>query len=306
VGLQRCQYYSIERFVYEKKSRIKTRINAHLSQSGTPWFQSLVPGSQPIINTGPDGLQRLDYVVSAASKRGIKLIIPFVNNWGDYGGMPAYMKYYNLNGGKGNSAWYLSSAAQSQYQAYIKAVVSRYHNSTAIFGWELANEPRCNGCSTAIVTDWAKKTASFIKSLDRNHLVAMGDEGFGLPDEKSYPYSFGEGVDFVKNLAIPDLDFGTLHLYPESCSYRHSCIVQLTSNVVSRVGEHYIRFIMGKKSRQSLRCSRETLSLRRVRHQGHREMQQDPALAEDFSCGKRYGWGYVLASWGYLKLWKNT
>jgi len=37
------------------------------------------------INYGADGLQRLDYVVSAAEKYGIKLVLPFVNNWGDYG-----------------------------------------------------------------------------------------------------------------------------------------------------------------------------------------------------------------------------
>ena len=41
--------------------------------------------STPSINTGSNGLQRLDAVVKAAEKYGIKLIIPFVNNWGDYG-----------------------------------------------------------------------------------------------------------------------------------------------------------------------------------------------------------------------------
>lgn len=56
--------------------------------SGTVYFQYLsAKGST--INTGANGLQRLDYVVSAAEKRGIKLIINFVNNWSDYGGMPA-------------------------------------------------------------------------------------------------------------------------------------------------------------------------------------------------------------------------
>lgn len=56
--------------------------------SGTVYFQYLSKsGSQ--INTGANGLQRLDYVVSAAEKRGLKLIINFVNNWGDYGGMGA-------------------------------------------------------------------------------------------------------------------------------------------------------------------------------------------------------------------------
>ncbi len=50
------------------------------------WFQSLSSsGSQ--INTGANGLQRLDAVVKAAEAKGIKLIIPFVNYWDDFGGM---------------------------------------------------------------------------------------------------------------------------------------------------------------------------------------------------------------------------
>lgn len=57
--------------------------------SGTVWYQSL-SGSTPTINTGVNGLQRLDYVVKSAEAHGIKLIINFVNNWDDYGGIKAY------------------------------------------------------------------------------------------------------------------------------------------------------------------------------------------------------------------------
>jgi mannan endo-1,4-beta-mannosidase len=48
--------------------------------SGTVYFQSF-SGSTATINTGANGLQRLDAVVKAAEKYGIKLIINFVNNW---------------------------------------------------------------------------------------------------------------------------------------------------------------------------------------------------------------------------------
>jgi mannan endo-1,4-beta-mannosidase len=124
-----------------------------------------------IINTGKDGLQRLDYVVSAAEKHGIKLIIPFVNNWKDYGGMNAYVSAY----GGSKEEWYTNEKAQGAYHAYIKAVVSRYKTSPAIFAWELGNEPRCSKCSTDVIYDWAAKTSAYIKSLDPNHMVAIGD-----------------------------------------------------------------------------------------------------------------------------------
>jgi mannan endo-1,4-beta-mannosidase len=162
------------------------------STSGV-WYQSFIKGQQPAISTGANGLQRLDYVISNAASHGIKLIINFVNNWSDYGGMPAYNTYY----GTTKTTWYTDSNVQAQYQAYINAVVSRYVDPTAIFAWELANEPRCNGCKTSIVTDWATKTSSYIKGLDPNHMITMGDEGFmNGGGDGSYPYTTGEGMGF--------------------------------------------------------------------------------------------------------------
>lgn len=181
--------------------------------SSTVWYQRLVPGSSPAINTGATGLERLDYVVKSAEAHNIKLIINFNNNWADYGGVPAYMTYYNVT----QKQWYTDRSSQATYQAYIKAVVSRYTDSTAIFAWELMNEPRCRECPTSVLTSWAKTTSAYIKSLDSNHLVALGDEGFNpSAGDGTYPYQTGEGVAFADNLAISTIDFGTYHMYPDS------------------------------------------------------------------------------------------
>lgn len=113
--------------------------------AGTVWYQYLsASGSQ--INTGADGLQRLDAVVAAAAKHGRKLIINFVNNWSDYGGMAAYAAAF----GGTAAGWYTNAAAQAQYRAYIAAVVGRYKEQSAVFAWELANEPRCSGCDACV------------------------------------------------------------------------------------------------------------------------------------------------------------
>lgn len=53
-------------------------------------------------------------------------------------------------------------------------------------------------------------------------MVTMGDEGFGpLPgSDGSYPYQTAAGgYVWQNNLNIETLDFGTLHLYPDSCKY---------------------------------------------------------------------------------------
>ncbi|EPE27817.1 (Trans)glycosidase [Glarea lozoyensis ATCC 20868] len=177
------------------------------------WYQSLIPGQQPKINTGANGLQRLDAVVRAAEKHGIKLIIPFVNNWSDYGGIPAYNTYFNTT----STTWFTNTAAQAQYRKYIKAVVSRYKTSEAIFAWELGNEPRCQGCVTSVITNWAKGVSAYIKSLDSRHMVTLGDEGWlNGGGDGTYPYTTWEGVDFEAVLKLPNIDFGTFHLYPIS------------------------------------------------------------------------------------------
>ncbi|KAK3389317.1 glycoside hydrolase superfamily [Podospora didyma] len=185
--------------------------------AGTVWYQ-MVSASGSQINTGSDGLQRLDYVVQSAEKRGVKLIINFVNYWNDYGGIAAYVSAFG--GTKEN--WFTNEKAQAQYKKYIAALVSRYINSPAIFAWELSNEIRCKGCNTDVVFKWATSTSAYIRSLDPNHLITLGDEGFGLPGGTSYPYQTSEGVDFVKNLGIKDLDFGTYHMYPSSWGVQNS------------------------------------------------------------------------------------
>src|SRR3954467_8001600 len=38
----------------------------------------------PAFNDGPAGLQHLDYVIAKAGELGLRLVIPFTNNWGDF------------------------------------------------------------------------------------------------------------------------------------------------------------------------------------------------------------------------------
>jgi len=49
-------------------------------------------GTAPDFNDGPTGLQHLDYVISKAGQLDLKVIIPFVNNWKDFGGMDQYVR----------------------------------------------------------------------------------------------------------------------------------------------------------------------------------------------------------------------
>ncbi|KUI69375.1 Mannan endo-1,4-beta-mannosidase A [Cytospora mali] len=191
-----------------------------IPSSGTVWYQYL-SATNSTINTGADGLERLDAVVAAAETYGLKLIINFVNNWSDYGGIAAYVSAF----GGSSSTWFTDATSQAQYQTYIEAVVSRYKTSTAVFSWELANEPRCSGCDTSVIYNWAKNTSEYIKSLDSNHMVTIGDEGFGplTGGDGSYPYTTSAGgYTWADNINITTLDFATFHLYPDSWGQAYS------------------------------------------------------------------------------------
>lgn len=92
----------------------------------------------------------------------------------------------------------------------------------------MANEPRCHGCPTSVVTSWATTISAYIKSLDLHHLVTLGDEGWFDPStastigDGSYAYSGAEGVSFPTNLQIDTLDYGVFHLYPDSWGYDYT------------------------------------------------------------------------------------
>ncbi|XP_076946665.1 mannan endo-1,4-beta-mannosidase 5-like [Bidens hawaiensis] len=60
--------------------------------------------------------------------------------------------------------------------------------------------------------------AFFVKSLDRRHLLEIGMEGFygdTTPKRKKINPGFEAGTDFIKNNLIREIDFATIHAYPD-------------------------------------------------------------------------------------------
>ncbi|KAJ7056836.1 glycoside hydrolase family 5 protein [Mycena amicta] len=181
-------------------------------------------GKTATVNTGTNGLQVLDTVVAAAKSHGLHLIIALTNNWSDFGGMDVYATQL-LGSGQAHDVFYTNPTIIAAYKTYVQAVVSRYVNEPTIMAWELANEPRCAGsntqasstCKVSTITTWATNISAFIKSIDANHLVALGDEGFfNQPGNADFVYQGTLGIDFAANMKISTLDFGTFHMYPQS------------------------------------------------------------------------------------------
>ncbi|KAF8454719.1 glycoside hydrolase superfamily [Terfezia claveryi] len=188
------------------------------------YFQSWAHG-KPSINYGPTGLQAFDKVVRAAEKTGIKLVVALTNNWADYGGMDVYT--VNL-GGRYHDDFYHIPKIVNAYKNYIKVFINRYKHSPAIMSWQLANEPRCGAdgvrnlprsadCDYNRMSAWVKDISAYVKKLDPHHLVSTGSEGeFNFPNRNDdWAYSSGNGGDFYRDLSLPNVDYGTFHLYPD-------------------------------------------------------------------------------------------
>lgn len=189
--------------------------------------------NKPVVNEGEDGLQKLDYALYKAEQEGIKLLITFTNNWEAFGGMGQYVKWAQLAGENvtGHDDFYTNETIKGWYKDYIKTMLNhenvytgvKYKDDPTIFSWELANEPRCEsdaGCENNTVVKWATEMSAYVKSIDSNHMLAVGDEGFynyGYNDfpegDHKYVYHGSSGMDYLQLTAIPDIDFGTLHVY---------------------------------------------------------------------------------------------
>ena len=179
------------------------------------------------IDDGPNGLERLDGVIQTADHLGLKLILPLVNHWKDFGGMPMYLQWLGLGGGD-VKLFYESLDARLAYRNWVQHLITRrntltgrlYSEEPSILGWELTNEARCDG-DRDLLLDWVHEMAGFVKQLDGNHLVALGDEGFFHEhhflqrNTKGQLYDGQHGTDFAAILDIPEIDFGGYHFYPQ-------------------------------------------------------------------------------------------
>ncbi|KAL7156249.1 hypothetical protein ABFS83_03G131200 [Erythranthe nasuta] len=173
--------------------------------------------------------QGLDFVVSEARKYGIRLILSLVNNYNDFGGRPQYAKWGRNAGAQINTDddFYTHPLLKDYYKNHIKRVVTRfntisrtfYKDDPTIMAWELMNEPRCQAdYSGRTVNGWVEEMARFVKSLDRKHLLEIGMEGFygdTMPQRKQVNPGYQVGTDFISNNLITDIDFATIHAYPD-------------------------------------------------------------------------------------------
>lgn len=155
------------------------------------------------INDGPDGMQKVDFLLAEAAKRHLKLVIAFLDFWAYTGGAQQMRAWY---GSSDKSTFFFEDPrTKRDYKKWIDHVVTRvnpltglaYRDDPTIMAWELMNEGNAEPESLRLA--WTAEMSAYVKSLDPNHLVGSGHAGV---------------ADRMSDLAVPTIDFGTWHGYP--------------------------------------------------------------------------------------------
>jgi hypothetical protein len=143
-----------------------------------------------------DAFRTLDLVLKTANETGVRVIVPFVDNWVWWGGKAEYAAFR----GKPADAFWTDPQVIADFKATIRFVVERtntltgvkYRDDKAILAWETGNELESPSA-------WTREIAAYIKSLDRNHPIIDGYHTTTLREE---------------SLDMPEIDIVTTHHYP--------------------------------------------------------------------------------------------
>jgi len=145
--------------------------------------------------TGPGqfdekAFEALDMVLAVANRKGIRVIIPFIDNWKWWGGIGAAAAFRD----KKPQDFWTDPELFEDYKKIVSFVINRtnsvtgvkYRDDKAVLAWETGNELVCPH-------EWTTKAAAYMKSLDNNHLVLDGFHTTKLRDESIQD----ENIDIV-------------------------------------------------------------------------------------------------------------
>ncbi|KAF7304875.1 Glycoside hydrolase family 5 protein [Mycena kentingensis (nom. inval.)] len=188
-----------------------------IPENGT-WLQHIAPNGTLTLNEDETtGLPKLDRILTMAQNHGIYILPVLTNNYNplpgdnitsatgplrrdvatnnslprnylsnDYGGMDAYVRAFNATS---HDAFFTDERIVAAFESYTTNIVTRYVNHSNVLAWELGNDVRCNSsiaatpsCNTNTITLWHDRISRLIQSIDQNHLVSSGTQGFFCAD----------------------------------------------------------------------------------------------------------------------------
>jgi mannan endo-1,4-beta-mannosidase len=210
-----------------------TNLRIVAGAEGTGMIQGvprIAPALQPQKGVFNDGvLASLDVLLHEMSQRNMKAVVMLSNNWEWSGG---FLQYLNWNDSLPDamlrqklswdslrdvvSKFYSCQPCVQDYLAQVQKVITHsntvngkaYTQDPTIISWELANEPRpMRPAAIPAYLQWIDTASAFIKSLDANHLVTTGSEG----------WIGSENMQVFKQAhSYKNIDYLTIHIWPKN------------------------------------------------------------------------------------------
>ena len=145
-----------------------------------------------------EAFRALDKLLEIANRVGIRVIIPFVDNWKWWGGAEQYAEYR----GKPLEEFWTNREIIDDFKQTVTFILKRrntytgtlYKDDKALLAWETGNE-------LYSPYSWTRQIAAHIKWLDSNHLVWDG-------------FYIGNGRVQPEALADSNIDIVSSHHYP--------------------------------------------------------------------------------------------
>lgn len=149
-----------------------------------------------------DVLAGLDFLMMELGKRGMTAVLYFNNAWEWSGGYTQYVAWANntpvlvprVDGWFSYNAFagefVRNERAKELFFNHLRYIITRtnrytglkYTEDPAIFSWQICNEPRAFSSkeqdNKEAFAEWIEASAKLIRSLDPNHMISTGSEGF--------------------------------------------------------------------------------------------------------------------------------
>ena len=164
------------------------------------------------IDLGWGKTEDFDRIFDIASKYGVYIILAFTDCCcsGDYTNLK---KYFEVRAPFCNITNKQSIRA---FKKLIKQIIERknsingriYRDDPTILAWEIANELEYWRFAESDVYRWIGDISTYIKGLDKNHLVTIGIS--------TNNFDLSEGSSLYKIFNVATVDFLSFHYYPDS------------------------------------------------------------------------------------------
>ncbi len=173
-----------------------------------------------------EAFRRFDSLVAKAGEYGIRLVLPLVNNWEEYGGKHQYVDW--VDGASSADEFFTNDECRRLYRDYVEYVLTRenaitgveYRNDPTIAIWELGNEPRAKTLDDNVgaMGEWIQEMSAHIKELAPDQLVSTGMEGFydGSDYGSGFVYDGSQGTAYVDHHQYDTIDVCSYHMYPQA------------------------------------------------------------------------------------------